>query len=388
MSSDYPLIYRNSERISFSDITWVFRYSKRFIIFIIFTMCMCSGTRGADSGKTAAGQSLRFGAAVDTVRFPEGAYTSAVKQYFNCLAPENCMKWDTIQQTEGTFVYTQSDQLIDFASANGKSVRGHVLLWHMQVPAWVTAKSYSSLEAVLQAHINAVVGKYKGKIFAWDVANEIIMSGSLGLKNRTGTGGDYSIWASSSTDDSLIIKAFEFAHAADPDAKLFINDNNNYDGNDFSTLYPGWNQSQADLLYNYVKSWKDSGVPIHGVGMQLHLTENAPPDFNMIEADIVRYRALGLEVHFTEIDIRIQGSLSTAGSITTAELQHQAVLYNTLAKLAAKYPDTVTAFVTWGVSDKYSWIPLCYPGYDAALLLDENYLSKIAYDTIKTTLGL
>lgn len=327
--------------------------------------------------------SVIFGTAVDPGYFSEAAYSDTLKNYFSCVVPENHMKWEIIQPAEGGFDFNEADQVVDFAVTNGKKVRGHVLLWHYQLPPWVTGKNFNDLDVVLRNHINTVIGHYKGKIFAWDVANEIIMCSESGLRNRNATNNpsaDYSIWSDNNTDDSLIRKAFIYAHAADPDAKLFINDNNNYDGGE--TVYSGWNKMQADLLYNYVKSWKENDIPVHGVGMQLHIDAEYPPDYTMIENDIIRYGALGLEVHFTEIDVRIK---NPADATKTGK---QIAVYQKLAELTAKYPQIVTAFVTWGATDRYSWIPSYFSGYGSALLFDDNYNPKGAYTSVAGILGL
>jgi len=350
--------------------------------FFIFCICCFSGCGSSDPDKS---DPIMLGAAVGSPYLAETDYSDTLKRYFNCVVPENHMKWEEIQSAEGSFAFTNPDVIVDFALNNNMAVRWHTLLWHMQTPAWVTDKDYIELEAVLQSHISNVVAHYKGKVFAWDVVNEIIKSSSYGLRNRTlaSSDGDYSIWSQNQTDDYLIRKAFEFAHAADPDAQLFVNDNNNYGGGIPFADHIFWNQTQADLLYSYVAQWVSDGVPVHGVGMQLHLDEGYPPVFSMIENDIIRYGALGLKVHFTEVDVRI------AIPVTSEKLQHQALMYNELAKLAAKYPDIVTAFVTWGVSDKYSWIPF-YSSYtyDSALLFDEYYNVKPAYTLLQDTLGL
>ena len=332
------------------------------------------------------GTSIRFGAAVGPGYLDESDYSGALKKYFNCVVAENHMKWVLIAPDEGSFAFADADKIVNFAAVNGMAVRGHTLLWHKQLPDWVKGKIYDDLDDVLQIHINAVMGRYKGKIYAWDVVNEIIMSSAPGLRNNDllTTNGDYSVWSETSTDDSLIRKAFEFAHAADPDAKLFVNDENSYGG---GPPYPNnvmWNEMQSDLLYSYVSAWVNDGVPVHGVGMQLHLDEGNPPVYSMIENDIIRYGALGLEVHFTEIDVRIKEP------VTSEKLQNQAVIYNKIAQLAMKYPSIVTSFVTWGVSDKYSWIDKSeyFDDYSSALLLDAGYSPKPAYNLIKGTLGL
>lgn len=361
------------------------------LIFLILTPLLaisfrCSGKPGNENSSKAT---VMLGASVGPPYLDEQEYSDTLKKYFRILVPENHMKWEFTEPAEGGFDFTGSDKIVSFAQLNSKAVRGHVLLWHMQLPAWVKSKTYSELEAVLQNHINTVVGHFRGKISAWDVANEVITSqegddgsGMPGLRHRgkAPENADYSVWAEDSTDDSLIIKAFEFAHAADPDAKLFINDNNAYDGSEI--VYAGWNKKQSDILYDHVKKWKDAGVPVHGIGMQLHLDEEFPPDYTMIENDIIRYGALGLEVHFTEIDVRIKEP------VTEEKLQNQAVIYGKLAELAGKHSHIVTAFVTWGVSDKYSWIPLFFTSYDSGLLFDKNYNAKPAYIRISEILGL
>lgn len=354
-------------------------------ITLSFFLTACSQDKDKDKENGSGIQPVHvvFGTAVDPDYFSEAGYSDTLKNYFNCIVAENHMKWEIVQPEEGSFDFTEADQIVNFAITNGKKLRGHALLWHYQLPAWITSKNFNELDALLQNHITAVAGRYKGKIFAWDVANEIIMSSESGLRNRNATvnpSGDYSIWSENSTDDSLIRKAFIYAHAAVPEAKLFINDNNNYDGGE--TVYTGWNKIQADLLYNYVKSWKENNIPVHGVGMQLHIDAEYPPDYMMIENDIIRYGALGLEVHFTEIDVRIKNPADAD------KIGKQLTVYQKLAELMVKYPQIITAFVTWGVTDKYSWIPSYYSDYGSALLFDDNYNPKEAYSSVESILGL
>lgn len=363
-----------------------------FIFCTLTTLCIFFSSGCFENSKSdPSGTSIRFGAAVGPGYLDELDYSGALRKYFNCVVAENHMKWYLIAPEEGSFNYSDVDKIVNFAVTNGMAVRGHTLLWHRQLPDWVKGKAYGDLDDVLQNHINAVMSRYKGKIYAWDVVNEIITSGEgytdsgmPGLRNNDKTDGDYSIWSQTSTDDSLIRKAFEFAHAADPDAKLFVNDENSYGGGPPYTSNVWWNQQQSNLLYSYVSTWVSDGVPVHGVGMQLHLDEEYPPVYSMIENDIIRYGALGLEVHFTEIDVRIEDP------VTAGKLQNQADIYNKIAQLAMKYPAIVTSFVTWGVSDKYSWIgqPGYFVGYSSALLFDINYYPKPAYNLIKGTLGL
>lgn len=312
----------------------------------------------------ATARGIYIGAAVNPDHFNETNYNTTLKEEFNMMVAENAMKMGPIHPSENTYSWNGGDAIISLAETNNMEVRGHALLWHNQVPDWMKAKNYSELETVLQSHIDTVVTHYKGKIHSWDVVNEIIKDDGTGLRNNNETpdSSGYSIWADTPTDDSLIIEAFNRAHTVDPDALLIINDYSN------ETM----GQTKADALYNLIDGWVGEGVPIDGVGFQLHLLEEYNPDYTNIRANIDRYVALGLEVHFTEIDVRI------SGTVTQTKLDHQALIYANLMQIALDYPE-VTCFVTWGVSDKYSWIPDFFEGYDKALLFDENYFPKPAY---------
>ncbi len=348
------------------------------LLTLLLTGCSDNSQQGIEENPTPPS----FGSAVDPALLTNAGYSETLRKYYNCLVAENHMKWAIVQPAEGNFSFTEADKIVNFARTYGMKMRGHALLWHLQVPDWVTAKPAADLDTVLKTHIDTVVGRYKGEIFAWDVANEIIMCADTGLRNRTlsASDPDYSPWSLNASDDSMIRKAFIYAHAADPEARLFLNDNNNYDGGEL--VYPGWNKLQSDLLYSFIRKWKEDGIPIHGVGMQLHLVEGYPPDYSLIEADIIRYGNLGLEIHFTEVDVRIKEP------VTPQKLQNQAAIYRELARLAAKHPRTVRAFITWGLTDKHSWIPLFFTGFGHALPFDENYDPKECYQAIKETIAV
>ncbi|MBN1696640.1 MAG: endo-1,4-beta-xylanase [Spirochaetales bacterium] len=309
------------------------------------------------------GAGLYIGAAVNPLLFDETGYTNSLRLGFNAMVAENVMKMTTLQPLEGTFNFVPADAVIDYAVKNAMEVRGHTLLWHNQVPSWVSVKSYSQLEDVLQHHIDTVTARYRGKIGWWDVANEVIRDDGSGLRNNDDGS---SIWADSPADDSLIKQAFLLAHASDPDALLYINDYNN----------EAKGSTKADALYDLIEAWVNiDSIPIHGVGFQLHLMEKYTPDYTAIRSNIDRYIALGLEVQFTEIDVRIEEP------VTPAKLDHQAEIYASVMRIALDYPE-VTAFMTWGVTDKYSWIPSFFEGYDEGLLFDRSYGPKPAYEAL------
>ena len=315
----------------------------------------------------ATANGIYIGAAVNPDHFSENGYNTTLKNEFNMLVAENVMKMNALQPVEGNFNFIDGDEIIDFAELNDMEVRGHTLLWHNQVPDWIKQKNYSELGGVLQSHIDNVATHYNGKIHSWDVVNEVIKDDGTGLRNNDEDpeGYYYSIWADSPTDDSLIKQAFYWAAAADPDALLFINDYSN------ETM----GQTKADALYSLIAGWVGEEVPIDGVGFQLHVVESYTPDYTNIRANIDRYISLGLEIQFTEIDVRIEEP------VTQAKLENQASIYANLMQIVYDYPG-VTCFVTWGVSDKYSWIPTFFPGYNAALIFNEDYIPKPAYYTL------
>jgi endo-1,4-beta-xylanase len=201
-------------------------------------------------------------------------------------------------------------------------IRGHTLVWHSQLPSWVSAiTDKSTLTSVIQTHINTVVGRYKGKIYAWDVVNEVF-DDSGNFRNSV----FYNLLG-----ESFIDLAFTTAHAADPDAKLYINDYN-LDG-------PG---TKIDNLIALVKRLQSRGVPIHGIGTQSHLILG---QVGGVQTQLQRLADTGLEVAITELDIRIPKD------VTTAKLTQQQADYKTVFSACLNVSKCV-GITVWGVSDK------------------------------------
>jgi endo-1,4-beta-xylanase len=246
---------------------------------------------------------------------------------------------------------------VEFALANDMAVRGHVLVWHQQNPAWLTNGSWTkdSLNAVLKDHIQTVVGRYKGKILYWDVINEAVEA--TGLRDT--------LWLSMLGSEYLD-NAFYWAHEADPQARLFYND--------YET--EGMN-GKSDKVYELVKGMLERGVPVHGVGLQMHIPVSNVP-YGLLE-NMQRLAALGLEVHITELDVRIDGQA------TSAKLQAQAETYREIMA-ACLQVEKCTAFITWGFTDAHSWVPGFFKGWSSALLFDEQYQPKPAYDALQEVL--
>lgn len=328
----------------------------------------------------AARRNINIGAAIMADYLEETEYTDIVVREFNLVVPENHLKWSYVHPEKDKYDFSAADKIIRFAQKNNLKVRGHALVWHKSLPKWLTPDcndsepnkvSYNKkeLEDILEQHIKTVVTRYKGKIKYWDVVNEAFEGNdNSGELRRT-------FWYNILGKD-YIEKAFIWAHEADKKAKLFINDFN-----------IGERNLKSDALYEMIRDLKREGVPIHGVGFQFHLDTNKKPDFENIEANIKRFIGLGLEIQFTEIDVAI------CGEMTKEQLELQSEIYQGLINIALKYPQ-VTAFVTWGVTDKYSWLSRYAAEvlksetfYGSGLLFDENYRKKPAYHAIQKSLN-
>ncbi|KAG8893181.1 Endo-1,4-beta-xylanase F3, partial [Tulasnella sp. 408] len=201
-----------------------------------------------------------FGTAADQNTLSVSQIDTIVKSVFGQLIHENSMKWDatfTSEKSQNSFTFTGADYLVNYAQTNGKLVRGHTLVWHSQLPSWVSAiTSASTLTTVIQNHATTIVTRYKDKIAKWDVVNEIF--------NEDGTIRN-SVF-SNLLGNTFVDIAFNAAHAADLSAKLYIN----------GTVYCHYNldsvNSKVNGLVSLVITKRAAGIPIHGIGTQAHLS--------------------------------------------------------------------------------------------------------------------
>ena len=269
---------------------------------------------------------------------------------FNSITPENAMKMGPIHPREDRYNWRDADAIVNFAVSNKIKVRGHTLCWHAQTPNWLfidSAGKNVSKEVLLQrlkSHINTVVSRYKGKIYAWDVVNEAVADGRDFLRKSKWT---------EIVGEEFIEKAFEYAHEADPNAVLFYNDYNTEIA------------SKRDKIYKLLKGLKDKGVPVHGVGLQAHWSVSSPTR-EELERSIEMFSSLGLQVQFTELDVSvyagrqggqlIQGQQQQQALFTPEMEQQQLEKYKMVFDVFRKYRKNVTGVTFWNVSDKYSWL--------------------------------
>ncbi|MDQ0059098.1 endo-1,4-beta-xylanase [Paenibacillus harenae] len=298
----------------------------------------------------------------------EGPDAQLVKKHFNSLTAGNEMKWDATEPVEGQFTFANADKIVGFAEENGIAVRGHTLIWHSQTPNWVfydengNLASKELLFARMKSHIDEVVGRYKGKIYAWDVVNEVIEPGDRkpnGLRN--------SLWYQIAGEE-FIEKAFEYAHAADPDAVLYINDYNTH----FT--------DKRQFIYDLIKRLQDKGIPVQGVGHQTHIGI-ASPSIQELDDMLAAFRDLGIEQQVTELDMSVYTNDAESYESFPLELQiKQAKRYQAIFEVFKKHADQLTAVIFWGKDDLNTWLrtfPVDRNNWP--LLFDERLQAKYAY---------
>jgi endo-1,4-beta-xylanase len=313
-----------------------------------------------------------MGAAVSPQGLKRTEESRLILQQFTSMTPENAMKMGPVHPKENEYFWTDADSIVAFAKRNNFKLRGHTLCWHNQTPRWLFMDSTMnppdtvSKEILLQRlkdHITTVVSRYKGTIYAWDVVNEVISDNANEYFRNSPW---YRICG-----EEFVAKAFEYAHAADPDALLFYND------------YNETNPVKREKIFKLVKGLKDAGVPIHGVGLQAHwsihdLTEG------QVDSTISKFAELGLKIQITELDIKVQppGNRAQQDTVTGYTIERekkQTEQYEMVFRIFRKYRNVISGVTFWNVSDKYSWLDRRGRGKAYPLLFDTTYQPKKAY---------
>jgi endo-1,4-beta-xylanase len=317
---------------------------------------------------------MLIGAAVRPAHLTEADYAETLAREFNMLEPEDAMKWEVLRPDPQSFDFSQADRVVEFAARHNMKVRGHTLVWHQQLPPWLTQGRFTpdQLAKLLETDIKTVVGHYRGKVFAWDVANEAFDEQALGKLRDT-------IWYDqpgiglAGNGTAYLERCFRWAHEADPQALLFYNEA------EAETLGP-----KSDAIYAMVRDFRKRGVPIDGVGFQMHIG-NLRPDVASISSNVDRFIALGIQVHITELDVSLP--VDANGNASPRDLQRQADIYRQIATACLAHRGCA-AIQTWGFTDKYSWIGShTKKTRGAALLFDRNYQPKPAYFALREALS-
>ena len=314
------------------------------------------------------------GVAVSAGDLKDPAEVALILSQFNSLTPENAMKMGPVHPGENRYNWKDADSIVAFAQAHGLKVRGHNLCWHEQTPKWLFRDSSGNLvtkEVLLKRlkdHITTVVNRYKGKIYAWDVVNEAIDDDSAKFLRN-------SLWYQICGAD-FIAKAFEYAHAADPNAILFYND------------YNTERHEKRERVYRLLKQLVDAGVPINAVGIQAHWSVYEPDQEELVET-IKKFSSLGLKIQVTELDVSIypwEKNMRTRrpgepDTLTPELEQKQIEKYAEVFKVLRQYKDVITGVTFWNISDKHTWLDnYPVPGRkNYPLLFDQNLQPKKAY---------
>lgn len=291
------------------------------------------------------------GVALRADRLDDAGYAEAAGRLFASVTPENEMKWVSTEPEPGRFSFEAGDRIVAFARERGMRVRGHALVWHLQLPRWVTGTREE-----LRRHVAGVAGHYRGRVAQWDVVNEALADeGGLRPTPFLQTMGE-----------GYIAEAFLAARRADPEAELAYND--------YGAESPDTPKGRS--LYQLVRALKGQRVPIDVVGFQVHADLRRIPGF---ERQLRRVAALGVDVELTEVDVRLPAEASRA------DLRAQAAAYGRIVR-ACRAVARCRGITFWGLDDGDSWIPEFFPGTGNALLLDAQLRPKPAYGAVRRAL--
>jgi endo-1,4-beta-xylanase len=283
--------------------------------------------------EAAAPTKRHIGCALQPAQLHDDAFRKVAAAQFDSLTPENQMKWETVEPQPGQFAFQAAEPLVTFAAEHQMRVRGHTLIWHSQLAPWVKSRSGEALHAAMISHIQAVVGHWKGRVAQWDVVNEALADGPSG---RLRADSPFSGLGPTFIDD-----AFLAAHQADPDAQLFYND---YD-------IEGAGTPKSDAAFALVRRLTQAGIPVHGVGLQMHVGPRHWPAAPRIRANMERLASLGVLVELTEMDVAV-GEI--AGTIDQKLDRQRVITHEIVAACLAV--EACSGITFWGLSDRYSWL--------------------------------
>lgn len=355
---------------------------KAFVLFLLLSLMHFSFAQKQTTLKDAYIDKFYIGTAMNAPQITgrDIAAVNVIKENFNAIVAENCMKSGPLQPREGEFDFELADQFVKFGVENDMSITGHCLIWHSQTPHWFFTDDDGSdvsaemLMERMKSHIHTVVGRYKGKVHGWDVVNEAIEDDGRYRNSKF-----YQILG-----EDFIKYAFQFAHEADPDAELYYND------------YSMANPLKREGVVKMVEELQAQGLRIDGVGMQTHVDLHYPK-LSDFEASMEAFAALGVNVLITEMDVSVlpTPNFNLSADITN-NIEYQEKYnpyidglpdsvrvafdkrYVDFFKLFLKHKDYITRVTLWGVNDGNTWknnFPV-KGRTDYPLLFDRDYRAK------------
>ncbi|KAJ6538333.1 endo-1,4-beta-xylanase C precursor [Mycena vulgaris] len=313
-----------------------------------FSNCfpIATSTAKANTVAKTLGGKLYFGSGTDNPQLNDTAYVAILSDntIFGQITPEKSMTWNETEQVRGMYII--GDTIAALAKKNGQLLRGFNGVSYSQLPSWVTAGLFgaTTLQSILKTHVSTLVRHYAEPFNDDGTLRAFVFPNALG--------------------SSYITTALIAARAADPTAKLYINENN------IETA-----GAKSIAMINLVKSLKAAGTPIDGIGIQGHFVRAEVPSKADLIANFEAFTALGVEIAITELDSR------TLGADSGISLPQQKTDYQTVTS-ACKAVAGCVGVTIWDYTDKYSWIPAAFPGYQRALPWDDNLIPKPAYDGI------
>jgi endo-1,4-beta-xylanase len=354
------------------------------------------GTAAADDSSTSSSSlralgaqiHLRIGTAAIPSDLSDPSLSKITAEQFSVLTPGNEMKWQVVEPQQGTFNWTGADNLVNFAEENNQLVRGHTLVWHNQLPNWLTQGvangtiSDAQLRDLLHQHITTEVSRYRGRIWQWDVLNEMLADANPSQVKPT------DFWIAH-LGTGIIADAFRWAHAADPGALLCYNDYN-IAGEDGSN-------AKFNAAFALVQSLQAQKAPIDCVGDQGHLDLQFGFNPVLMTQDLKAFASLGLKVAITEADVRT--FVETTDSNQTPIVSRTDLTTNHTADPAAAdwfigmlqsclAVKSCISFTVWGFADAESWVPGTFKGEGDATIYDVNLNPKPQYTALQQTLSL
>ncbi|MES2931866.1 MAG: endo-1,4-beta-xylanase [Pseudomonadota bacterium] len=369
-------------------------FSGQFFFFLAVLLALCPPAVQAAADplpdpatapalKTVFASHFLIGGAITPNTGNDPDQLALLRKHYNSVTAENIMKPEKMSIMEDMYSYGAADRMVEFAMKNEMKVRGHTLVWHQQTPNWFFEDddgrevSAAILQGRLEKYVHDVVTHFKGKIYAWDVVNEVI-------DENESNGFRRSRWYKILGSDFIDI-AFKAARAADPELKLFIND------------YSTEQSKKRAFLYSLVKQLKSKGVPVDGVGHQMHVSAWYPQP-EEIAKTLRMFEELGVENHITELDVSLYNDpgscfsnsnsclrYASEAAIPAADLQRQARQYQDIFEVFLRFK-SVTSVTFWGISDLNTWLtswPVNRP--NLPLLFDKSFQPKAAFWSVVDT---